>query len=115
MTTSWEMQMAKQRDAEKKVKDAEKKKEEEEAARKAEEDAKFGNKLKAGFSNMGQGIKVGQCRLLGSFDSVLWQGAFVKTDQKISQSVDGKHKSNGGVPPRDGDKSPRNTGTSPRK
>ncbi len=85
MTTSWEMQMAKQRDAEKKVKDAEKAKADEEARRQEEEDAKFGNKVKATFSNAGQGIK----------------NIFHKTDQKISQSVDGKHKSNGGVSPRD--------------
>ncbi len=62
MTTSWEMQMAKQRDAEKKVKEAEKKKQEEEDARKAEEDAKLGNKIKHGFQNVGQGIKVGVVR-----------------------------------------------------
>lgn len=77
--------MAKQRDAEKKVKDAEKAKKEEEERKQAEEDAKFGNKVKTSFSNAGAAIK----------------GVFHKTDQKISQSVDGKHKSNGGVSPRD--------------
>lgn len=77
--------MAKQRDAERKVKDAEKAKREEEERKQAEEDAKFGNKIKASLGNAGNSIK----------------NAFVKTDQKLSQAVDGKHKSNGGVAIRD--------------
>jgi hypothetical protein len=99
MTTSWEMQMAKQRDAEKKVKDAEKLKKDEEERKQAEEDGKFGNKVKKSFGNAGQGIK----------------NVFHKTDQKISQSVDGKHKSNGGVSPRDQAPSTKETEKSPRK
>lgn len=85
--------MAKQRDAEKKAKDEARKKQEEEDAKKAEEDAKFGNRVKAGAKNVGDGFK----------------NLFHKTDNKVSQVVDGKHKSNGGVV------SPRGNSTSPRK
>ena len=82
--------MSKQREAEQKVKDAEREKREEEERQQAEDDNKFGNRVKAGFSNVGSGFK----------------SLFQKTDDKISQSVDGKHKSNGGVSPR-GATSPR--------
>lgn len=53
----------------------------------------MGNRIKNGLNNAGKGIK----------------GVFVKVDDKVSQSVDGKHISNGGATsPRPGATSPRN-------
>merc|ERR1711991_290441 len=95
-TTTWELQMAKQREAEQRVKDEERARREEEEREREEEESKFGNRVKQGAKNVGEGFK----------------NLFRKADDSISRQVDGDHISNGGKSPR-GAKSPRET--SPRK
>ncbi len=76
--------MQKQREVEARAKAAEQASKDEERRKQEEEDKKLGNRLKASLNRTGEAIK----------------GTFTKVDDKVSQSVDGKHISNGGVSPR---------------